>query len=202
MHRSFLGASLVAQMVKNLSAAQDALVWSLGREDPLEKRMATDSSIPAWRIPWTEEPDGLQSMGSQRVGHHWATDTFTLLSGPSSTRPSLLTMPCLLPKSQSLGPCLSTSVASPYLSLHKILPVGLQRMGHDWAHTHKILPVHWPTRVQGRHRCSDPSPQISRLTPAHGKVSKGPWCYGVWGPMSICSVVRMVVGAGGEVGCH
>ena len=48
-------------------------VRSLGREDPLEKEMATHSSILAWRIPWTEEPGGLQSMGSQRVGHDWAT---------------------------------------------------------------------------------------------------------------------------------
>ena len=56
-------------MVKNLPAVQESRVRSLGREDPLEKGMATHSSILAWRIPWTEEPDGLQSMGSQRVGH-------------------------------------------------------------------------------------------------------------------------------------
>ena len=49
----------------------------LGWEDPLEKGMATYSSILAWRIPWTEEPGGLQSMGSQREGHNWATNTFT-----------------------------------------------------------------------------------------------------------------------------
>ena len=48
-------------------------VWSLGWEDPLEKEMATHSSILAWRIPWTEEPGGLHSMESQRVGHNWAT---------------------------------------------------------------------------------------------------------------------------------
>jgi len=48
---------------------QDTQVGSLGREDPLEKEMATHSSTLAWRIPWTEEPGGLQSMGSQRVGH-------------------------------------------------------------------------------------------------------------------------------------
>ena len=47
-------------------------VWSLGREDPLEEGMAPHSSIPAWRIPWTEEPSGLQSIGSQRVGHDWS----------------------------------------------------------------------------------------------------------------------------------
>ena len=56
-------------MVKNPSAVQETQVGSLGREDPLEEEMATHSSIPAWRIQWTEEPGGLQSMGSQRVGH-------------------------------------------------------------------------------------------------------------------------------------
>ena len=54
-------------MVKDLPAVQGTQVWSLGQEDPLEKRMATHSSILAWRIPWTEEPGGLQSMRSQRV---------------------------------------------------------------------------------------------------------------------------------------
>ena len=62
-------ASLVAQMVKNPPAMQDTWIQSLGQEDPLEKEMATYSSILAWRIPWTEEPCGLYSMGSQRVGH-------------------------------------------------------------------------------------------------------------------------------------
>ena len=55
-------------MAKNLPAVQETWVQSLGREDPLEKGMATYSSILAWRIPWTEEPGGLQSMGEQRVG--------------------------------------------------------------------------------------------------------------------------------------
>ena len=62
-------ASLVAQLVKNLPAVQETQVQSLGWEDPLEKGMATHSSILAWRIPWTEKPSGPQSMGSQRVGH-------------------------------------------------------------------------------------------------------------------------------------
>ena len=61
------GASLVAQMVKNLPAMQETQVLSLGWEDPLEKGMATQSSILAWTIPWTEEPGGLQFMGLQRV---------------------------------------------------------------------------------------------------------------------------------------
>ena len=60
---------LVIQMVKNLRAVQETWVQSLGWEDLLEKEMATHSSILAWRMPWTEEPGGLQSMGSQRVGH-------------------------------------------------------------------------------------------------------------------------------------
>ena len=64
-------ASQVAQMVKNLSAMWETQVRSLGQEDPLEKGMATHSSILAWRIPWTEEPSRLQSKGSQRVGHDW-----------------------------------------------------------------------------------------------------------------------------------
>ena len=64
-----LWAALVAQMVKNLPAIQETQVRSLGWEDSLEEAMETHSSILAWRIPWTEEPGGLQSMGSQRVGH-------------------------------------------------------------------------------------------------------------------------------------
>ena len=59
----------MAQMVKHLPAMQETLVQSLGQEELLEKDMATHSSILAWRIPWTEEPGGLQSMGSQRVRH-------------------------------------------------------------------------------------------------------------------------------------
>ena len=63
-------ASPVAQMVKNLPAIQETWVRSLGWEDPLEKGTTTHSSILAWRIPWTEEPGGLLSMGLQRVGHN------------------------------------------------------------------------------------------------------------------------------------
>ena len=75
-------ASLVAQMVKRLPAMRDTQVRSLGWEDLLEKETATHSSILAWRIPRTEEHGRLQSMGSQRVGHDWAsfTDVFLALS--------------------------------------------------------------------------------------------------------------------------
>ena len=63
-----LQVSLVGQSVKNLPAVQETWVRSLGWEDPLEKEMETHSSILAWKISWTEEPGGLQSMGSKRVG--------------------------------------------------------------------------------------------------------------------------------------
>ena len=60
---------ILAQTVKRTPAMQETQVQSLDQEDPLEKEMATHSSILAWRIPWTEEPSGLQSMGSQKVRH-------------------------------------------------------------------------------------------------------------------------------------
>ena len=69
-HLDVFIAILVAQTVKNLPATQETWVRSLGWEDTLEEGMATHSSILAWRIPWTEEPGGLQSMGLQRVGHN------------------------------------------------------------------------------------------------------------------------------------
>ena len=67
--RASFRASLIAQSVKNLPAVQETQVRSLGWEDPLEKEMAIHSSIRAWKMSWTDEPGGLQSMGSQRVGH-------------------------------------------------------------------------------------------------------------------------------------
>ena len=67
------GTSLVAQRLKRLPGMQETQVRSLGWEDPLEKEMATHSSTLAWRIPWRKEPGGLQSKGSQRVRHDWAT---------------------------------------------------------------------------------------------------------------------------------
>ena len=69
--------SLVVQKVKNLPAMQETWVHFLGWEDPLEKEMATHSSILAWRTPWTEQPGRLQSMGSRRVRHSLSDFTFT-----------------------------------------------------------------------------------------------------------------------------
>ena len=77
---SKIRASQVVLVIKNLPANSGDIemqVQSLGQEYPLEKGMATHSSILAWRISWIEEPAGLQSVGSQRVGHNWATNTHT-----------------------------------------------------------------------------------------------------------------------------
>ena len=71
--KELMGDSLVAQRLKRLPPMRETRVWFLGREDPLEKEMAIHSSTLAWKIPWMEEPGRLQSMGSQRVGHDWAT---------------------------------------------------------------------------------------------------------------------------------
>ena len=88
------GASLVTQMIKNLLAMQEAQVWSLGQKDSLEKGMATHSSILAWRISWTEELGGLQSMGSQRVRHDSVTNTQnTDISDGTTTQQVYLSLP-------------------------------------------------------------------------------------------------------------
>ena len=68
---------LMAQTIKRLPAMRETQAWSLGWEDPLEKEMAINSRTIPWKIPWTEEPGRLQSMGSQRVGHDWVTSLYT-----------------------------------------------------------------------------------------------------------------------------
>ena len=73
---SMYGASLVAQRLKRPPPMRETRVRSLGREDPLEKEMATHSSTLAWRIPWMEEPGGLKSIGSQRVGYDFTFFSF------------------------------------------------------------------------------------------------------------------------------
>ena len=74
-----LSLQYMSQMGNSLPEMREIQVWSLGQEDPLEKGMATHSSILACRVPWTEEPGGLPSMGLQRVGHDWGTRFFTVL---------------------------------------------------------------------------------------------------------------------------
>ena len=77
-------------MAKNLPLVQETQVQSLPQEDPLEKGMATNSSILIWRIPWTEEPGGLQSTGSQTVRHNWATNTNTQVCHSFSSKEQIL----------------------------------------------------------------------------------------------------------------
>jgi len=124
---TYIQASLVAQSVKNLPAVQETWVWSLGWEDPLEKEMATHSSILAWKISWTEEPGGLQSMGSQRVRHNWATNTQVYPSRPKvSLCPSIILSSwssfCPRPhRRQSLICFLSLSIRHKYIYIMHFL---------------------------------------------------------------------------------
>ena len=121
------GVSLMAQTVKNLPVMEETWVWSLDWEDPLEKGMITHSSILTWRIPWTEEPGWLQSIGSQRVGHHWATKhthTHTHLQGKKKKNWTG-GWPCIFLSNQkphtlfkpSQSPCVGTIWAS--VCMHK-----------------------------------------------------------------------------------
>ena len=80
--KPYIWASLVAQTVKCLPAMQETWVQSPGREDPLEREMATHSSTFAWKTPWMEEPGRLQSMGLQRVGHDWETSLLAAFTSP------------------------------------------------------------------------------------------------------------------------
>ena len=94
----YIWAFLVVQMVKRLPAMQETQVWFLGREDPLEKEMAIYSSTLAWKIPWTEEPDRLQSMGSQRVRYiNKKSVFFTLVLPLKETSFKMFNQELLLP---------------------------------------------------------------------------------------------------------
>ena len=83
-------------MLKNLPEMWESWVWSLGQKDALEKEMATHSSILAWRIPLTEEPGELQSLGLQKVGHHWATNTHTHTHTHTQTHGMILRCWCFV----------------------------------------------------------------------------------------------------------
>ena len=93
IHTHGARASLVAQTVKNLPARRKSHVLSLGWEDPAEKGMAPHASILAWEILWTEEPGGLQSMGSQTVRHDQVTNTLTFVHSEVKTTIKLMNMP-------------------------------------------------------------------------------------------------------------
>ena len=105
------GASLMAQRAKNLPAmqeTQETWVWYLGWEDPLEEGMAIHSSILAWRIPWSEEPGGLQSIGSWRIGHNWATKHACMLATHRSSVVQSLSRNNITMEYLNLGHLLST----------------------------------------------------------------------------------------------
>ena len=95
------------------------MIWSLGWEDLLEKEMATYSSNLAWRIPWTEEPNRLQSMGSQKVGHNWTTNTFTTYK----VLWCVLTISCPLCSSQRKVPSCHSRVLNMWFPLISSLPL-------------------------------------------------------------------------------
>ena len=114
-------ASLVAQRLKHLPPIWETRVRSLGREDPLEKEMAIHSSILAWKIPWTEKPSRLQSTGSQRVGHNWATELNWTELNHSFWRRKWQPTPVFLPgKSHGRRSLVGYRLWG-------------RRVGHDWA---------------------------------------------------------------------
>ena len=124
---------------------QETRVQSLGQEDPLEKEMATHSSTLAWKIPWTEEPGRLQSMGSQRVGNDWATSLSLFTFMFSSVAQSCPTL------------CDPMNRRTPGLPVHRQLPESSQ--------TH----VHWVSdAIQPSHPLSSPSPPALNLSQHQG----------------------------------
>ena len=134
----WFGASLVAQMVKHLPAMQETWVRSLGWENPLEKEMATHSSTLAGKIPWTEEPSRLQSMGLQRDRHDWATSLSTSLFMWFD----LLTASWLNEEEKKCPKSWNLQMKGRKKSAH---PVGNPRMP---------LPSHWSTQSLGeKNKC-------------------------------------------------
>ena len=110
----------MAQMVKNLPAMQETWVWSLGWEDPRKKEMVTHFSIPAWRIPWTENPGGLQSTGLQKVWHGWANVTqFSSVQSLSHVR--LFSNPWTAARQASLSIINSQSLLK-LMSIESVMP--------------------------------------------------------------------------------
>ena len=130
-----------AQMVKNLPATQETRDPSLGQEDSLEKGMAIHFSILAWRIPWTEEPRGLQSMGPQRVRHDWATNT--LLSPRQESQ-------CVLPHGR--GECRRAEQSGP-----RICPFPAWKVGEGEGGRAELFDVGLPSFSELRHRIRKPS---------------------------------------------
>ena len=114
--------SLVAQMVKCLPAMWETWVRSLGQEDPLEKEMATHSSILAWKIPWMEEPGRLQSMGLQRVGHSWVTSLHFILTLNKADKTSSIKNKRLIHEIELIHHEDKTCVMCTYLTIELQIP--------------------------------------------------------------------------------
>ena len=122
-------------MVKTLSVMQETQVWSLGLEKALEEGMAIHSSILAWRIPWREEPGGLKSIGSQRIGHNWSNLACTL---GKAMAPHSSTLTWKIPWMEKPS---------------RLQSMGSRRVGHYWATSLSLFTfMHWrrtwqPTQV-------------------------------------------------------
>ena len=137
----------MAQRVKHLPAMQETQVRSLVRDDPLEKEMATHSSVPAWRIPWMEDPVRLQSTGSQRVGYDFTSlITHKTVSGPNTNTfiQPIIVLPIfslahnLLQKYKNVfwSKCLGSSDARMYLEKKKIKSLGWYHSNHVCINIH------------------------------------------------------------------
>ena len=145
---------------------QETWVWSLGQEDPLEKGMATHSNIPTWRIPWTEEPGGLESMGLQRVRQDWVAHTFTFIV--------MITIPVTLSNHWTVsaahcalgtGGPITQGVDAAYLALCLSRPL----RSRDWRTYHpgcrRCLPDIVGLLVAGQHGACNGLLQVLSLPP-------------------------------------
>jgi len=151
-------ASLVAQPTKNPPAKQETQVLSLGWEDLLEKEMATHSSALAWRSPWTEEPGRLQSMGSQRVRHDWATHTNNVFS---SLQISLHTTSCRQSYNTALLPWLTSSLNPPHSQ---------GKVGSSAGHSLHVSTIGWHFHLPGWVSNSCDSPVMYASCPIFYKI--------------------------------
>ena len=140
-------------MIKYLPAMQETRIWSLSREDPLEKGMFTHSSIPAWRILWTEEPGGVQSMELRRVGHNWVTNTAPLLWDICFPYAAIWTSVQI----SLVGLCDTMDCSTPSLPVHHRLPEFTQ------SHVHRVGDA-----IQPSHLLSSPSPRTFNLSQHQG----------------------------------
>ena len=144
--------SLVGQMVKRLPAMWETWVWSLSQEDPLEKEMAPHSSTLAWKIPWMEESGRLQSTGSQRVGHDWATS----LSFPFFTTRAiweaqrrLLRFPWT---ARSSDQSILKEINPEYSLEGLMLKLKLQYFGHSMQRTYSLEKTLMLGNIEGKRR--------------------------------------------------